>query len=143
MTEAKAAEQKEKADATTYEWKSSGPVKLSPGVTQFELRLAAQLQGLMKDAGLGGQQRGLAGKDCLQKGSLLTVHHGRHPPRLGLRDPHPLGACPEVAGVVEEGFGRPSCASRSTKPLWSRKPWTRPRSSQHTTTLRRSDSAGS
>ncbi|CAE7270747.1 unnamed protein product [Symbiodinium sp. CCMP2592] len=40
-----AAEPKE--PAKSYEYKGGGPVKLSPGVTQFERRLASPLQGLM------------------------------------------------------------------------------------------------
>ncbi|CAE6947398.1 unnamed protein product [Symbiodinium sp. CCMP2592] len=36
-----------KEPAKTYEYKGGGPVKLSPGVTQFERRLASPLQGLM------------------------------------------------------------------------------------------------
>ncbi|CAE6911337.1 ZIFL1 [Symbiodinium sp. CCMP2592] len=36
-----------KEEAQTYEYKGGGPVKLSPGVTQFERRLASPLQGLM------------------------------------------------------------------------------------------------
>ncbi|CAE7750267.1 unnamed protein product [Symbiodinium sp. CCMP2592] len=36
-----------KEPAQTYEYKGGGPVKLSPGVTQFERRLASPLQGLM------------------------------------------------------------------------------------------------
>ncbi|CAE7238723.1 ZIFL1 [Symbiodinium sp. CCMP2592] len=36
-----------KETAQTYEYKGGGPVKLSPGVTQFERRLASPLQGLM------------------------------------------------------------------------------------------------
>ncbi|CAE7316422.1 unnamed protein product [Symbiodinium sp. CCMP2592] len=36
-----------KEEAKTYEYKGGGPVKLSPGVTQFERRLASPLQGLM------------------------------------------------------------------------------------------------
>ncbi|CAE7424356.1 ZIFL1 [Symbiodinium sp. CCMP2592] len=36
-----------KEEAKTYEYKGGGPVKLSPGVTQFERRLASPVQGLM------------------------------------------------------------------------------------------------
>ena len=84
------------------EWKSSGPVKLSPGMTQFEKacfaaagpheclpeRLPEVQQGgpdpSLENAGTCRQQGSLAWKDRLQGGRLLTEHHGRDPKRLGL-----------------------------------------------------------